>query len=336
MEGLPAIVTVALAIGVQRMIKRKSIVRKLPAVEILGCATVICSDKTGTLTQNQMTVREIATVSNSLTVTGEGYDPKGDILEQGVKVDYQKHEDLVQLLKISVLCNNSRLQKGNIDIDGLMRVDKKSGGWGINGDPTEGALIVLGAKAGIWRETVERKAKRIYEIPFDSDRKKMSTIYENYNGDKVAYVKGAPEVILQSCSHVLIKGKIEPLTEALKERFLNENIRLATKALRVLGLAYKNLSAMDDHSDEKKVETGLVFAGLVGMIDPPRVSAIKAIAACKLAGIKPVMITGDYKVTAEAVARELKIANSPETLVAAIEEGRGIYNNYCSNPPLYN
>ena len=313
-EGLPAIVTVALAIGVQRMIKRKSIVRKLQAVETLGCATVICSDKTGTLTQNQMTVREIVTAGNGFTVTGEGYDPKGDILEQDIKIDYQKSEDLMQLLGISVLCNNSRLQKGGIDIDGLMRGEKENGGWGINGDPTEGALIVLGAKAGIWRETVERKAKRIHEIPFDSDRKKMSTIYESYNGDKIAYVKGAPEVILHSCSHVLIKGKIEPLTEALKEHFFNENIRLASKALRVLGMAYKSLPDMDDYDDDK-IETGLVFAGLAGMIDPPRANAIRAIAACKLAGIKPVMITGDYKVTAEAVAKELKISSSPETVI---------------------
>ncbi|WP_028307423.1 calcium-transporting P-type ATPase, PMR1-type [Desulfitibacter alkalitolerans] len=313
-EGLPAIVTVALAIGVQKMIKRKAIIRKLPAVETLGCATVICSDKTGTLTQNQMTAREIVTAGNWFTVTGEGYDPKGDILEQGAKVDYQKHEDLVQLLKISVLCNNSRLQKDDIHIDGLMRRDKEKGSWVINGDPTEGALIVLGAKAGIWRETVERREKRVHEIPFDSERKKMSTIYENSNGNKIAYVKGAPEVILQSCSHVLIKGKIEPLTGNLKEHFLNENIRLASKALRVLGMAYKDLSMMVDYNDDK-IEANLVFVGLAGMIDPPRASAIKAIAACKQAGIKPVMITGDYKATAEAIARELKISSSAETVI---------------------
>lgn len=313
-EGLPAIVTVALAIGVQKMIKRKAIIRKLPAVETLGCATVICSDKTGTLTQNQMTAREIVTAGNWFTVTGEGYDPKGDILEQGAKVDYQKHEELIQLLKIGVLCNNSRLQKDDIHIEGLMRKDKDKGSWGINGDPTEGALIVLGAKAGIWRETVERREKRIHEIPFDSERKKMSTIYENSNGNKIAYVKGAPEVILQSCSHILIKGKIEPLTGNLKKHFLNENIRLASKALRVLGMAYKDLSMMVDYNDDK-IEANLVFVGLAGMIDPPRASAIKAIAACKQAGIKPVMITGDYKVTAEAIARELKISSSAESVI---------------------
>ena len=305
-EGLPAIVTVALAIGVQRMIKRKAIIRKLPAVETLGCATIICSDKTGTLTQNQMTVREIVTASNSFSVSGEGYDPKGDILENNIKVDLQKHKELTMLLKVGVLCNNSRLEK--------MGNNKEKGNWSINGDPTEGALIVLGAKAGIWREIVERKEKRIHEIPFESERKRMTTIYETANGTRESYVKGAPEIVLQNCSHVLIQDNIVPLTSDLSKHILNENIRLASKALRVLGLAFKEIEYQGDINDDT-AEIGLVFIGLAGMIDPPRNSAIEAVYACKKAGIKTVMITGDYKVTAEAIARELNICSGPKSVI---------------------
>jgi len=313
-EGLPAIVTVALAIGVQRMIKRNAIIRKLPAVETLGCATIICSDKTGTLTQNQMTVREIVTTSKSFTVTGEGYDPKGDILENNLKVDFQKNKELIKLLKIGVLCNNSRLEKDNLHIDGLMRNNKEKGNWGINGDPTEGSLTVLGAKVGIWKETIERKEKKICEIPFDSERKRMTTIYETSDGAKKSYVKGAPEIVLQNCSHILVQDNIVPLTSTLRKHILDQNIRLASKALRVLGLAYKELAYGEDFNEDV-AEVDLIFVGLAGMIDPPRTSAIKAIAACKQAGIKPVMITGDYKATAEAVAKELNICSSPDSVI---------------------
>ncbi len=315
-EGLPAIVTVALAIGVQKMIKRKAIVRKLPAVETLGCATVICSDKTGTLTQNQMTVREVVTANGNYEVSGEGYEPQGEILKHSNKVNITKDNELNKIIKIGVLCNNSRLERDNLHIGGWMRKNKEKGNWSIKGDPTEGALIVLGAKAGIWRETVERSLKRIYEIPFDSERKMMTAVYEDEKTNREAYVKGAPEIVLKRCTHLLWGNDVIPLTHELRQKFLNENNNLAQKALRVLGIAFKKINT--DKFNDDEIETDLVFVGLVGMIDPPRASAYNAIQACKKAGIKPVMITGDYKLTAEAIARELNICTSSEQVIDGI------------------
>ncbi|MHB8124253.1 MAG: calcium-transporting P-type ATPase, PMR1-type [Desulfitobacteriaceae bacterium] len=300
-EGLPAIVTVALAIGVQRMVKRQAIIRKLPAVETLGCATVICSDKTGTLTQNEMTVRQIYSDGRMIGISGYGYDPKGDF--QGA--DPAKEKDPIRAsLKVAALCNNSVLTKKGVQVAGLFRSSSKVAPWGIEGDPTEGALLVAAAKAGIWRETLERKEKRIGEIPFDSDRKRMSVIYQTKQGKK-AYIKGAPDVVLKLCQRELTSQGVSELTELRKREILQANDKMAGQALRVLALAEKPLAGTDGLDEH--IEEGLTFVGLAGMIDPPRASAGKAIQVCRRAGIKPVMITGDHRLTAEAVAHELGI-----------------------------
>lgn len=300
-EGLPAIVTVALALGVQRMVKRHAIIRKLPAVETLGCATVICSDKTGTLTQNEMTVRQIYVDNRWVTLTGQGYDPKGDF-HGG---DPEKGRDpLHNLLKAAALCNNAKLTKKGARVAGLFRSAAAQSAWGIEGDPTEGALLVAAAKGGIWREVLERKEERLGEIPFDSDRKRMSVIYRTRQGRK-SYVKGAPDMILRLCRWELTgQGRVE-LTEARRRQIIQANDEMASRALRVLALAERNLNEAEQV--EKEAEQGLVFLGLAGMIDPPKASAARAIQVCRRAGIKPVMITGDHRLTAEAVARELGI-----------------------------
>ncbi len=295
-EGLPAIVTVALAIGVQKMIRRNAVVRRLPAVETLGCATVICSDKTGTLTQNQMTVRCLW-LGDDLEVSGEGYEPKGDFFLRGKKIKPKGQLELA--LKIAAMCNNAKLNKSGVKIGGLFR--KKESTWQITGDPTEGALLVMAAKGGIWRESVERKEKRIYEVPFDSDRKRMTVVVEDSRGRKIAYTKGAPDVTLKRCSHYLDDGEVKPLTSAMRSRISDQNALLAGQALRVLALAYRPVTELEEES----LERDLIFVGLAGMIDPPRPAAVKAIDTCKQAGIMPVMITGDHQATAQAIAREM-------------------------------
>lgn len=307
-EGLPAIVTVALAIGVQRMVKRNAIIRKLPAVETLGCATIICSDKTGTLTQNEMTVRRIYCDNQVITVSGEGYDPKGDF--HGAD-PYKDKGPLKALLKGAALCNNAALTQKGIKVTGLFRGKAREKIWGIEGDPTEGALLVAAAKGGVWRETLERKEERVGEIPFESERKRMSVIYKSKEGLK-AYVKGAPDIILSLCSRELTREGIVELTPERRRKILSINDEMASHALRVLALAEKKV-AVNECPEE--VEQDLVFVGLMGIIDPPRPSAAKAIKICRAAGIKPVMITGDHKLTAQAVARELGILRGKNQLV---------------------
>jgi len=318
-EGLPAIVTIALAVGVQKMLKRRAIIRKLPAVETLGCATVICSDKTGTLTQNEMTVRQLFVSNETIQVTGEGYDPKGEVVIPGDKSRLLKNKDALDLaFKVAALCNNSRLRKAETVIAGMFR-KKDINPWQVLGDPTEGALLVLAAKAGIWREGVEKDEQRVYEIPFDSERKRMSVIYRNK--DKLhVYTKGAPDIVLENCRYAWWEGRIVPLTLELKQKILENNDKMARDALRVLGLAYKEMTkGFDFEKNEEAVEKDLVFIGLAGMIDPPRPSAIKAVAVCKNAGVKTVMITGDHKVTAQAIAKELKIYNEDDLILTGSE-----------------
>ncbi len=307
-EGLPAIVTVALAIGVQRMVKRNAVIRKLPAVETLGCATVICSDKTGTLTQNEMTVRRVYCDDQVITVSGQGYDPKGDY--HGAD-PYKDKAPLKELLKCAALCNNAMLTKKGLRVSGLFRSNKHDSIWGIDGDPTEGALLVAAAKAGVWREGLERKEQRIAEIPFESERKRMSVIYKGKEGFK-AYVKGAPDVIIGLCTKELTRNGVVELTPERRKQILFMNDEMASHALRVLALGIKDVKEGDQNG---QVEKDLIFVGLMGMIDPPRTSAIKAIKVCLAAGIKPVMITGDHKLTAQAVARELGILRGPNQLV---------------------
>jgi P-type Ca2+ transporter type 2C len=313
-EGLPAIVTVALAVGVQRMVKRQAIIRKLPAVETLGCATVICSDKTGTLTQNEMTVRQIYSDGRKITVSGQGYDPKGEFYG----ADPEKDKDpLHEGLKIAALCNNASLTKKGTKIAGLFRSKDNDAPWGVEGDPTEGAILVAAAKAGIWREVLERKQERIGELPFDSDRKRMSVVYQTKHGRR-AYVKGAPDKILQLCQRELTSEGVVELSHSRRQSIMRANDEMARHALRVLAVAEKPLS--DNESLDERVEQELTFVSLLGMIDPPRPSAIKAIKICRQAGIKPVMITGDHRLTAEAVGHELGILKGTSGAVISGEE----------------
>ncbi|GIM47520.1 calcium-transporting ATPase [Collibacillus ludicampi] len=298
-EGLPAIVTIALALGVQRMIKRRAIVRKLPSVETLGCATVICSDKTGTLTQNKMTVQKVWLGGIFYGVTGSGYEPQGEFLLSGRTIDPNRRPDLKRLLQIGVLCNNAE----------LVKVNKGKGEetlWQVNGDPTEGALLVLGGKAGIRTDAIEQVEQRVEEIPFDSVRKMMSVLTRNKEGEMHLLVKGAPDVLLSRCSHMLVEGKVVPLSASLRKSIIQANEEMAREALRVLGFAYRPLYDIKQLK-QRDPEQNLVFVGLAGMMDPPREEVFEAIQKCKRAGIKTIMITGDHQATAEAIARQLGI-----------------------------
>jgi Ca2+-transporting ATPase len=329
-EGLPAIVTVVLALGVQKMVKRQAIVRSLPAVETLGCATVICSDKTGTLTQNEMTVRQYYLSGEIISFTGEGYTPHGKInFLMNKKEQYKKKNKLGLELsfKIAALCNNAYLKKKETLIPGLLR--KRSNQWEVKGDPTEGALLVSAAKGGFWREHLEKEETRIGEIPFEAERKRMSVVYHSVQGESRIYTKGAPDVLLNLCSKVWWEGEVRLLTPEIKEEILLANEQMASQALRVIGLAYRELPVgfFANFTGEKKfftelsleqekeLEKDLVFVALVGMIDPPRQSAKQAVRLCKRAGIKTVMITGDHKKTAEAIAKELQIITNSSQCV---------------------
>ncbi|MFI2857609.1 calcium-translocating P-type ATPase, SERCA-type [Paenibacillus sp. JSM ZJ436] len=314
-EGLPAIVTIALALGVQRMIKRKAIVRKLPSVETLGCASVICSDKTGTLTQNKMTVTRVWTGGGMMEVTGQGYEPQGQILKAAKPVELSKEPALRRLLQISVLCNNAEIQEVKPeDSRGKKKAAKDAGGsgaksdstWELKGDPTEGALLALASKMGMSSSTLSGLYQREREFPFDSERKLMSVLV-SHQGGRLIYTKGAPDVLLDACAYILWDGNVVPLTGTLKQKVLAANEGMAGDALRVLGLAYRDLRSYDKPDTEKEAECQLVFAGLTGMIDPPRREVRDAIAVCRRAGIKTVMITGDHRTTAEAIAAQLGI-----------------------------
>ncbi len=303
-EGLPAIVTIALALGVQRMIKRRAIVRKLPSVETLGCATVICSDKTGTLTQNKMTVCGLWVEGKQITVTGTGYDPIGEFKYEGKEIYPERQAALKRLLEINVLCNNARLVEGKEGKKSILRKEKKD--WTIIGDPTEGALLVVSAKAGVQPSTVQQW-ERIKEFPFDSERKMMSVLVRDRKGEQMIAVKGAPDVLLSRCTHILTNGKVTALTPSLRQEIEQSNQAMAEQALRVLGVAYRDVPAGERVVDESQAETKLVFVGLCGMIDPPREEVKDSIRKCRAAGIKTVMITGDHQTTAEAIARQLGI-----------------------------
>ncbi len=293
-EGLPAIVTVALALGAREFAKRHAIVRKLSSAESLGAVTVICSDKTGTITKGEMTVRQLYADDKFVEVTGVGYEPKGEF-KLGDEVT-NPGKDAELLLRIGTLCNNAQLRKKEND-----------GGWEIFGDPTEGSLIVTAAKAELSKAALEEEFPRVREIPFTSERKRMTTVHKTPRGETYAYVKGAPETILERCTHILERSKEEKLTPVHMKKVLQANEQLAGDALRVLAMAYKRLpSAIEDYDDEA-IESGLVFVGLEGMIDPPRQEAIQANKTCQKAGITTVMITGDHKLTAVAVAKEVGI-----------------------------
>ncbi|MCJ7744057.1 MAG: HAD-IC family P-type ATPase, partial [Dehalococcoidales bacterium] len=290
-EALPAVVTISLAIGVQRMVRRHALIRKLPAVETLGCTTFICSDKTGTLTQDQMTIRRIYVDDKLIDVTGVGYEPKGEFHFDGKALNPEKDAALQRLLHIGSLCNDTSLDSAN-------------GVWKVKGDPTEGALVVTAAKAGLWQKELQSQSPRLAEIPFSSETKRMTTVHQTPQG-KIAYSKGAPEVILGSCSYVYRNGQETRLNDDDKNKILSVSHEMAGAALRVLGLAYKRLP--DTTTTTEATEQDMVFVGLAGMIDPPREEVKEAVKLCDQAGIKSVMITGDHKLTAVAIAKELGI-----------------------------
>ena len=300
-EALPAVVVISLSIGVQRMVKRHALVRRLAAVETLGSTTVICSDKTGTLTQDAMTVRQVYVDGKLIDITGAGYEPKGEFRFEGRPLDISQNIPIQTLLRTGVLCNDTSLVSTN-------------GTWDIKGDPTEGALVVLSAKVGLMREEANDRFPRIDEIPFSSERKKMTTIHNTPEG-KVAYSKGAPEIILDSCSYILMDSKEIPLTEQDRGGILSVATQMASAALRVLGMGYRRIST--ELGCKEDAEKDMVFVGLAGMIDPPREEAKGAIQLCNMAGIKSVMITGDHKITAIAVAKELGILKNGEALTGA-------------------
>ena len=304
-EGLPAIVTIALALGAREFVKRNAIVRKLSSAESLGAVTVICSDKTGTITKGEMTVRQGYAGGKLYEISGTGYEPKGDF--RLVNDLTTPNSDLELLLITGALCNNSSLQMSERKL------------WTVLGDPTEGALIVAAAKAGLEKETLEKTFARTHEIPFTSERKRMTTINKTPEGEIIAHVKGAPEVILDLCTKILKNGKEKKLTKDQKEKILKTNELLAGNALRVLGMAYKKLPSTLKDYDEKAVEQDLVFIGLEGMIDPPREEAIEANKLCQKAGIKTVMITGDHKLTATAVAKEVGIFKEGDIVLTGEE-----------------
>lgn len=292
-EALPAVVTGSLAVGMYRMAKRNALVRKMPAVETLGCITVICSDKTGTLTKGEMTVRKIYIGGKVVSVTGVGYEPKGEFRIEGAD-DIREGEIFSLLMKASLLCNDAELK---------LEKDK----WSTRGDPTEGALIVVSLKAGYEQDEARKRYPRVGELPFSSERKRMTTVHSTPNDEQIIFSKGAPEIILERCSYVHTLNGIEQLSERRRKEILQANEEMAKNALRVLGIAYKKSRASIETFDEETLERNLVFLGLLGMIDPPRDEAIEAVTICKRVGIKPIMITGDHKLTAVAIAKEMGI-----------------------------
>jgi Ca2+-transporting ATPase len=292
-EALPAIITGALAIGMYRMAKVNTIVKRLPAVETLGSTSVICSDKTGTMTKGEMTVRRLYVNNQTINVTGIGYAPKGEFQLEDKTVTLD--DNVKSLLKVGVLCNDSNLE-----------LDTLTNKWTVKGDPTEGALVVAARKAGISKEELELQEPRVSEVPFSSERKRMTTIHAAQD-KRLAYMKGAPEVVLQRSSQILLDGKVHPLTEELREKHRKVTESMALQALRNLGFAYKELPIDGEFVEE--MERDFVFVGVMGMIDPPRPEVQDAIGICKDAGIRVVMITGDHKLTATAVAKELNLIN---------------------------
>lgn len=329
-EGLPAVITVTLALGTQRMVRRQALIRKLPAVETLGSVTTICSDKTGTLTQNKMVVQSIYTNLSTFRVTGEGYAPVGefyadDAPEHPIVPD--EYPSVSALLVACAVCNDSVLQK-------------EQGEWAILGDPTEGALITLAGKIGIERDQWHSKLPRIGEFPFSSERKRMSVITQVeqvatgessftdvdpkiagllHDEPYLMFTKGSPELILARCSEIYLGTNSTPITEEHRSRVLAQNDLMASKGLRVLGFAYKPLREVPPEGSDETSEQNLVWLGLVGMLDAPRPEVRAAVKECREAGIRPVMITGDHQLTARAIATDLGIAQEGDRVLTGQE-----------------
>jgi Ca2+-transporting ATPase len=296
-EALPAVVTISLAIGVQRMVKRHALIRRLPAVETLGSVTVIGSDKTGTLTKDEMTVRNIFAAGQMLEVSGAGYEPQGKFSRNGAIVE--PSEAVITLLRAATLSSDAHLVYSEAERS-----------WQLKGDPTEGALIVAAAKAGLHKAELDQAFPRVDEIPFTSESKRMTTLHP-MNGGVLAYAKGAPEIILASCTRQWTESGELQLDDSSRQTILDIAQHMAGKALRVLAVASKS------NATAKDAEHDMTFLGLIGMIDPPRPEAKAAIETCRTAGIKPVMITGDHPVTAQAIARELGLLQTERVVTGA-------------------
>jgi Ca2+-transporting ATPase len=307
-EGLPAIVTAVLSLGVQRMARKNAIIRHLAAVETLGSANVIASDKTGTLTRNEMTVRVIVTASGRVSFSGTGYGPQGELSrEGGGSIEGALRSELVRALSVADRANNAVLQQ-------------RDGRWIVQGDPTEGALIVAARKAGLEAEALDARFARLAEIPFSSDRKLMSTLHSDAERKDrlLAFTKGAPDVLLARCSHELVGEEVRALTAPRRAEILAGNEQLAGQALRTLAVAFRTLPSDADRGEfDQRVEQELVLLGLIGMIDPPRDEARQAVDRAQGAGIRPIMITGDHPKTAAVIAAELGIAVDRRTVTGA-------------------
>ncbi len=308
-EGLPAIVTVALSLGVQRMIKKRAIVRKLPAVETLGCASVICSDKTGTMTQNKMTVTKLWSGGKTWDVTGTGYVPQGEFSSGGQVVSLKTEKSLLQLLTFGILCNNADLVE-------------KGDGFVLDGDPTEGAMFVAALKAGLTKEQLQDRFTIVKEFPFDSIRKMMSVIVKDEAGKHFVVTKGAPDVLFSRCESILWDGKTASFNKDYQSVVNREMEGLASHALRMIAVGYRPLSSGNMILHEAEAEKNLILVGLQGMIDPPRPEVKQAIKECREAGIKTVMITGDHVITAKAIAAQLGIIKGKERVI----EGKQLNN----------
>lgn len=315
-EGMTAVVTIVLSIGMNRMAERNAIVKKLLSVETLGTTTVICSDKTGTLTQNEMTVTKIYTDGQEIDVTGTGYAPKGELLSDGEKVLASDSKILETMMTIAASTNDAKIvedaEKGHITI----------------GDPTEGALLTMAHKAGIIPTELQQKTPRLDEIPFDSDRKMMTTFHENYFEDRIAsFTKGAPDVVIGYCDRILLDGEEKPLTDEMRQTLLDKNSEYARQALRCLAYAYRTWDDLPEKEKQtpEEVERDMVFVGLSGMIDPARPEAKDAIKETKSAGITTIMITGDYLETAYAIGHNLGIADDPsQAMMGADLNGKSL------------
>jgi magnesium-transporting ATPase (P-type) len=304
-EGLLPTVTLALAMGTQRIARRQAVIKRLSAVETLGCTTVICTDKTGTLTQNAMTVCELWLAGRQLTVTGVGYAPEGQLLEQGRPVAQPVDADVRALLVAAGLCTNARVLPPTVP----------AAPWTILGDPTEAALRVVAGKAGIDLEAEAAQQPRLRELPFDARRKCMSTLHQpcrTPHAPPIVCVKGAPKEVLALCTRLLQHGQPCPLDEAHRAQIMAANDGAARRGLRVLAVAQRTLPAGVTTSTPETIEVDLTFLGLVAMLDPPRPEVAAAVDTCHRAGIRIIMLTGDYELTAESIARRIGIIRGPQ------------------------
>ncbi|HZX36183.1 MAG TPA: cation-translocating P-type ATPase [Thermodesulfobacteriota bacterium] len=306
-EGLPAVVTITLAIGVQKMVKRNALIRKLPSVETLGSANVIASDKTGTITQNQMTVRKLYVPDGVvIDVTGRGYEPVGEFFNGASRMEASGNKAVIELLRATALCNTASIKKND------------NSSWLVIGDPTEGALLSAAMKAGLEKDSLLKEFLFAGEIPFDSERKLMTSVYEK-DGEYYAFIKGAPENVLPLCDYFREGDALKPLVDEMRRNINATNEAFSSSGLRVLAVAYrKSLEPFDTHF-HRSVEKDLVFLGLTGMMDPPRAEVIAAVEKAKAAGITPIMITGDHKLTAVAIAKEVGIFNDGDEAITGVE-----------------